>query len=381
MRFFIVSPPSGRTGGLEALHQLAHMLRELGADVAMLYMEEVRGELVAAQVAAPLYTVDYPGLPVGRHDDLGEESIIVIPEVWGHCALQLAAHHTVLIWWLSVDNGLLALGRTRCFLDQFRSHPRIFHAYQSFYAKEFLSSLGLNEHDLALSDYVLVRPSRTTQKAQADDRHGPLQICFNPLKGAWLANAFKTENPDLQTIALCGMSPEEISAALHSCHAYIDFGHLPGKDRLPREALKAGTRVFLRQCGDGVHSSDWLLPDDAYFSTEDCFNGTLINLLRDIDLADNPTRWQAARRKVDYERDLFRKESENMIDFFRRHIKLTESKRKVAASIDKTHFYLDELTRAERKLFAIRNSMSWKLTSPIRKAIIGLKSGATHFEE
>lgn len=84
-------------------------------------------------------------------------------------------------------------------------------------------------------------------------------------------------HPHLDTVVLKGFTRAELEATLRSCQFYIDFGHHPGKDRLPREAARAGCIVFVRRQGAAANATDVLLPDDRRF---DCSKGGLLELGR-----------------------------------------------------------------------------------------------------
>ena len=369
MRFLVATGP-GRTGGPEALHQLVHTLTNLGAEASIIYLNEVNGVLVLSDCAQNQYP-EYVQIKITSQMLIDEDSILVLPEVWVNHALDFAKDCKVLVWWLSVDNGLFSLGKIAFYLDLFRSHPHIFHAYQSTYAKEFLSSLGLNQIQLPLSDFIsggkdLPRVKMSSQQPR------PLQICFNPVKGAWLAQLFQDKHPNATYTPIQHMDRNQIKQVFIESDFYVDFGHFPGKDRLPREAVKSGTRVFLRDCGDGFHSCDWLLPSHCYFSAEDCSSGALWKSLH-YELSNGTSEmWRPAQAKVVEEEKLFKQECQNLINVFASQDQ-SKSIDILIDQINSTHRYPDRLTKAEQALHNIRTSSSWKYTSLIRNAISRLK--------
>ncbi len=350
------------------MHQLCDMLNAQGADASLKYVEEIEGALMPSQTSECFYVDKYSNLSICKEDIVSQDAVIVIPEVWGHYAISLAASNPVLIWWLAVDFGLLALGRSRRHLDHLRSNPRIFHAYQSEYARQFLSALGLRTHDLPLSDYVNIH-WKNTEATSGMQRSDKLHICYNPLKGGWLAQAFIKNHPEVTATPLIDMSEAEILQAFRSTDAYVEFGCLPGKDRLPREAITAGTAVFLRKSGDGAYPSDWSFPEASYFDTADCFNGELINRIRSICKTEDPRQYLAkAREKVASEKDVFQMEVNGLIKFFQDHRTLTGVEQEIHKYLREAHYFVDELTYAEKELRAITKSTSWRITAPLRKA-------------
>jgi hypothetical protein len=210
---FVIYSASGKTGGIEALHQLCDMLNSEGAQASIKYVEEKAGALAPTDTSECFYKDRYPHLSICVDLTVDPDSIAVIPEVWSLYALPMATASHVLIWWLSVDNGLLALGQLRRRIDHLRSHPKIYHAYQSEYAKHFLSALGLTSVDLPLSDYINI-PAVAAVKERSIEPSDNLQICYNPLKGSWLAHAFVTDHPEISATPLIDMTSEEIALAL-----------------------------------------------------------------------------------------------------------------------------------------------------------------------
>ncbi len=369
MHFLVVTGP-GRTGGPEALHQLVHTLTSLGAEASVIYLNECNGTLIVSDCTQNQYP-EYTGIQIKSQLSINGNTIVILPEVWASFALDFAKDCKVLVWWLSVDNGLLSLGKIAFYLDLFRSHPHIFHAYQSTYAKNFLSSLGLSQIQLPLSDFINGDKELPRIKLSGQPLK-PLQICFNPVKGAWLAQLFQDNHPDATFIPIKQMDRNQIKKVFIESDFYVDFGHLPGKDRLPREAIKSGTRVFLRDCGDGFHSCDWLLPSHCYFSAEDCSSGALWKSLH-YELSNGTSEmWRPAQAKVAGEEKLFKHECQNLLDFFESQTH-SSSINFLIDQINATHRYPDRLTKAEQALHNIRTSSSWKYTSLIRNAISRLK--------
>ncbi|MEB3183237.1 MAG: hypothetical protein VKN15_02465 [Cyanobacteriota bacterium] len=376
---FVIFATAWRTGGPEALHQLAQMLQELGHGAGVLYGREQQGRLVASGCTTNQYP-EYPDLRILAPDDWDpcspSQRVVVLPEIWAHHALLFAQVHNVLVWWLSADHGLLSLGRMGADWDHFRSHPNIHHAYQSTYAAGMLRSLGLGRIDLPLSDYISASATDGSAPSARPEAAGRLAISFNPAKGDWLAETFRDRHPEVEWIAIQDMAAEEVRRSLARSHYYLDFGPLPGKDRLPREAIRAGCRVFLRRTGAGGHADDWRLPTHAYFSAEDCFTGALWTALQHDSRHGDPADWQEARCKVGAERDTFRGECQAMAAWLGRQGPLSMEQQLLAARLNATVSAGDgvtalirDLDQAQQALAAMRSSSSWTLTAPLRRIV------------
>jgi hypothetical protein len=81
-------------------------------------------------------------------------------------------------------------------------------------------------------------------------------ICVNPAKGAELIDLFESKNPDLSFIKLRSMTKIDVINSLLSSKIYIDFGHHPGKDRIPREASLCGCVVLVKNSGAAKYYED-----------------------------------------------------------------------------------------------------------------------------
>lgn len=57
------------------------------------------------------------------------------------------------------------------------------------------------------------------------------------------------------------MTPAEVSDHCNRAKVYIDFGHHPGKDRMPREAAIAGCCIVTGRQGAAKFPEDIFIPD------------------------------------------------------------------------------------------------------------------------
>lgn len=101
------------------------------------------------------------------------------------------------------------------------------------------------------------------------------KIAYNPKKGGEAAEAFFRENPHFEKLPLQGYSKEDMLGVLKETGIYIDFGHFPGKDRIPREAAAAGCIVFLHRAGSAAYYDDFPVPDVFKFKSADVTSGEL----------------------------------------------------------------------------------------------------------
>lgn len=310
-RVILLSPADAITGGPEALHQLAHAIREAGGEAGMAYYAKDKPVRFAGHALHPQVTTG-PALeayaryaPQAYADiELTASDLLVFPEVMAsYATMDLPCQKAV--WWLSVDNALSANPSLR--------YPRLpnslfedrdlLHFYQSAYARAFLSERGAKKL-VPLSDYTnidgVIRWIHDPQERSVD-------VALFPNKGAELAQSFIDTAPELSYTLIRNMTRPEVGDALRQTRVYIDFGNQPGKDRVPREAAVSGNVVFLHHKGAGSYYEDSPLDDVYLFTEEDIRSGNLkarVQLVLDNRL-HNFERQAYYRQRVFNEKDEF----------------------------------------------------------------------------
>ena len=300
------------TGGPEAIHQTAQLLNEQGmpADIAYYGGDAqmvVDGGTVLCRPPSenPCLTAYAKYAPVVcERFLLRRHHLVVLPE-------PLAAEAgtfpraSVAIWWLSVDNGTVPADEQR--RRAFFADRNIRHFTQSEYAADFLRQQGVTG-SYPLGDYT---DPEFTSFVPAGPNPEPT-LAYNPVKGPELSERFFAAHPELTGLPLRGMSKAEIVAAMRRTMVYVDFGHLPGKDRLPREAAASGAVVFLRRMGAGRFHDDFPVSDFFRFDEADVASGDLAGRLAAVQA--DPARFWVQQQHF---RDRIRGEREELADQLR----------------------------------------------------------------
>jgi hypothetical protein len=268
---YIACPASHATGGTELLHQFGQEVNAQGVAARMCYYDH-GGDSQRSPVAARFekYSVPY----VTQVKSVGWRDTLLVPEVMTGLLYRgiLPRFCRRAIWWLSVDNYFDRLPRLpktvflgfkeRYFrLDDARSG--ITHFAQSCYALEFLRAKRIgNLH--YLSD-CLGDDFPATIEPQAHRRED--LIAYNPTKG-WPVTERIIEHcsPTLRFVGLSNMTPQQMRSTLAKAKVYIDFGHHPGKDRIPREAAISGCCVLTNREGAAGNARDIPIPEAYKFS-------------------------------------------------------------------------------------------------------------------
>ncbi|SFE27883.1 hypothetical protein SAMN05518672_105141 [Chitinophaga sp. CF118] len=262
-KIYINSPAHATSGGPELLHQLVHALNEENRDAYIVYYDDTTAP-------TPVEYRKY-NLKIADHIEDKAENIVILGELMVHQAQQFS-NCQVVIWWLSVDfffgpakihlsvrdhfkRGLSCgmenffyklthnfFSNKNYFLNSTSydklNKSRLLHCYQSVYAQGFLLKNGFTEI-LPLSDYI-----NTDFVNQGSTKPKENKILFNPKKGFKFTKKLMKSAPHLNWVPLQNMNREQLLHEFETSKLYIDFGHHPGKDRMPREAAINGCCVI-----------------------------------------------------------------------------------------------------------------------------------------
>lgn len=102
---------------------------------------------------------------------------------------------------------------------------------------------------------------------------------------------FFDSHPDLNRLPIENMPQDAVHDTLLQSQIFIDFGHHPGKDRVPRETAPSGNIVFLHERGAAAYYVNKL--DRIFlFTSADISNGTLYKRVKKA-LGDPDTYFSA----------------------------------------------------------------------------------------
>ena len=259
----VVCPAATVTGGPEALHQLADSLTRQGFDAAMLYLPGDYHHVPEPYAHYKFRTVS--------ETEVYPTDVVIIPEVMVGEVRRFAYARPVL-WWLSVDNA--AGGALTACGD---------HLAQSFYAWKYLRDHG--HKPFMVGDYIHPAFHRTNTVREP-------WVAVNPAKGGDVAHRFSLLCPDIELRGIEGLGRDEVAGFLNRASVFIDFGHQPGKDRLPREAASCGAVVFVRDAGAARYRQEYPLPEEFFFTSDDVSLTLLGERVRAV-LADSPPAYGA----------------------------------------------------------------------------------------
>lgn len=265
---YVMYPRGVKTGGPEALHQLVRSLRDMGVEAFLSPSPRTRQnpDVPDFDIYDCPKALDIPDAPGVR---------VVAPEVlMGE--LERFRHAQTMIWWLSIDDSSLYFGeklrerdasvraagrvvgrrikRDRKSKGVYRRLVRRSHNLtQSHYA---WAHLVIREQvaPSMLSDFTL--PGATTRHTGLPPSERGRTVAFNPKKGADLLTEVQSRLPDVAWRPIENLSSQQVGILLRESAIYLDLGHHPGKDRIPREAALAGAIVIVGRRGSAFFHAD-----------------------------------------------------------------------------------------------------------------------------
>lgn len=244
-KVYINIPAQAIAGGVESLFQLADAINNVGGESIVLW---------DVQYSDPIPS-KYKHYNIKHSTEVEDilDNWVIYPEVWTE-KLGTYKNMKKAIWWLSVDNNH---GKFQDFLNS-----TVTHFYQSFYALDFLQKKGVEKY-LPLFDYI--HSKYTDETFNISDKKNI--VCYNPVKGLAITNQIKSLNPDIQFVPIVGMEESQIIDLLKTSKIYIDFGHHPGRDRIPRESAILGNCILTNTKGSAGFYNDITI--DGQYKTED----------------------------------------------------------------------------------------------------------------
>jgi hypothetical protein len=92
-------------------------------------------------------------------------------------------------------------------------------------------------------------------------------ILYNPTKGWKITEQLMTRYPQWKFLPLKGLNRDQLSEKLYNAKLYIDFGHHPGRDRMPREAAMHGCCLITGKLGSAGNDVDLPIPAQYKFDS------------------------------------------------------------------------------------------------------------------
>jgi hypothetical protein len=141
---------------------------------------------------------------------------------------------------------------------------------------------------------IITDPIRVVDVEAAPRRRNV--VLYNVVKSGTMIPEVKRLMPDVEFQPIQNMSFQEVAQALSTATLYLELGHLPGRDRMPREAAHFGTPVVCLARGAGYCWQDVPLPVDYRISFREGWPQQAADAVRRV--LDEPER--AVREQESY---------------------------------------------------------------------------------
>lgn len=280
---FVVCRSGSITGGPEALHQLVYSMLRLGIDASIVYHG------ASSEVMVPDEYKHYD-VPVSDYIEDATDNVIICPEKMVDVLLRFSYCQKIL-WWLSANYYPAA------------NKPQIIHACQSQYAFDTLENNGIS-NKVMLTDFTrdICLTSNILPKKDI--------VVYNPAKGYEYTKKIIEKAKDINFVPLENLTPNTARDLLCRSKIYIDMGHSPGKDRIPREAAISNCIVITSDKGAFRYHEDTPIPPSYKFSLDYFSIDSIIEKIR-RSLSEYYTKiddFKFYRQKIRNEKSDFEKE-------------------------------------------------------------------------
>lgn len=216
--------------------------------------------------------------------------LLIFPEIYISKA-SLVLNANAAIWWLSVDNFTFKkhASTLRDLFTYYKNVLRgkrplrirkslqpLIHFSESHYAIEYLKSFGIASIYLPrLLGNIFYQTSETLPKEKI--------ISCSRRKGRVYLDKVIKELSDFDFIFLDDLSEKDVYNVLARSTVYLDLGHFPGSERLPREAVMLNNFILVNNVGAAQNFQDFPLSSQFKLNVNSpVFYLNLRNLLNQI---------------------------------------------------------------------------------------------------
>ncbi len=313
-KIYVACPANTATGGPESLHQLAyHLINDLGIKAYIYYYNFDSNRFkTPVHPEYEFYKVPYT-LEISEEEDI-EKNILIVPEILSGLSL-LPKYKNIRkgVWFLSVDNYYFSRIVKKDFFFQraLNKLMRLLHKPPLF---DIFSENNLNKlakkydyrHDqlLKLADFYMANSFRVLEWFKElkpmyhlqDNILNPLFysvnfedflsqkediVVYNPAKGLDFTRKIMSKAKYIKFVPISNMTREEVIKTLLRAKVYIDFGHFPGPERIPKEAAILGCCVITGKRGCAAFFEDVPIPDEYKFEDREENIPKIIEKIRD----------------------------------------------------------------------------------------------------
>ena len=283
---YYIFVPWGESGGPEGLHQLCYELINLGESAHMIYYDSSRDRIQKEykDKICGRYN-QYEGVtsftPNYISDIDTEDSLIVLPEI---CTINhIKKFKKAKVLFLRLSNNTKETAGDPWNYDSL--YDPVFKTCYTACDPFLIFNMIKNSKSYDMEKVFALRPninfSYLTSEKELDDLKSKRKnvVMYNPARG--IEHFYKiieeSKNIDLdidiEFIPLQGMNQIELRSIMDTSKLYIELGHIPGPDRLPRECASRGSVILLGKRGSGLDWDDFPIEEKIdYNQSNNTFN-------------------------------------------------------------------------------------------------------------
>ncbi len=268
-KYYIFTPAKTRTGGPEALHQLAYYMRKLGMEAYTVYYA-----YSGFPKAEPITQYKQYEVQVARYEDVEDvsDNYVIAPENAPWC-LNGFKKAQKCIWWLSLHANEVKKGSLkerarlmkRRLLREDLSHYRhidfnpdnCWHLCASKHTYMYVSqSYKQSKVDYLVEPISLdfLRMGNSDLPTERED-----VVLYNPSKPSPIMTEL-LERGRFNYVPLKGYTPEGLAERYRKSKLYVDFGHFGGPERMPKEAVFYGCNILVANHNAASNDFDVAIP-------------------------------------------------------------------------------------------------------------------------
>ena len=299
----IAVPHNTVTGGIELLHQVGEELnRYEGITAELWYMYN------PTEWRIPTDYLRYGNVV---NNDVKKDDILIFPEIWANYTnFPEYRSNKKFIYWEGVDAYFFHTPKNAWY----RFGENTTHISQSEYSNHFVLDVLNVEKDrfVEISDYINEDFLGVDIKGERE----PI-VLYNPTKGMDFTEKLIEYAKDITFLPIKNMGREEIIELMKRSMVWIDFGHFPGKDRLPREAGSCGMCLITSRKGTARYEKDLCIPE-CYkmpdFSYADL--ATITDLIKHIfsNFEAHQNQFELYRERIKGEKRLFKEGIKRLVE-------------------------------------------------------------------
>lgn len=275
-KYYVFCPANTKTGGPEALHQLAFYMRRVGLESYVVYYGN--GFPNAKTISEYLQYDPH----VVRYQDIedAKDNYVIAPENAPWC-LNYFKNAQRCIWWLSLHANEVKRGSfkeqvsclKRKFLHQGNENYRhiLFNPNKCWHlcASKHTYLYVKDHYRRSRVDYMVEPISLDFLRMGNDDL--PLErediVLYNPAKPSPIMSELLRRNR-FRYVPLKGFLPDGLAEMYKKAKLYVDFGHFGGPERMPKEAVFYGCNILVANHNAASNDFDVAIPmkykvDDA----------------------------------------------------------------------------------------------------------------------